>query len=63
MRSLAVLLALVVLGSPAPASAQGNPSITSAEPFKLGTFDIGGDQRIGIVLRDSLVVDLVAANR
>lgn len=63
MRSIAALIALVILGSPALVSAQGNPSVTSAEPFKLGTFDIGGDQRIGIVLRDSLVVDLIAANR
>jgi len=63
MRSLAALVTLVALVSPAPASAQGDPSITSAEPFKLGTFDIAGDQRLGIVLRDSLVVDLVAANR
>jgi 2-keto-4-pentenoate hydratase/2-oxohepta-3-ene-1,7-dioic acid hydratase in catechol pathway len=63
MRVIAVLLALVVVTGPAPASAQGDPSVTSAEPFKLGTFDIAGDQRIGIVLRDTLVVDLVAANR
>jgi len=63
MRSLAALMAVVFLGSPALVSAQGDPSVTSAEPFKLGTFDIAGDQRIGIVLRDSLVVDLVAANR
>ena len=39
------------------------PSISSAEPFKLGTFDIEGEPRIGIVLRDTLVVDLAAANR
>lgn len=63
MRSIAVLMALVILGSPSAASAQGAPSITSAEPFKLGTFEIAGDQKIGIVLRDELVVDLVAANR
>ncbi|MCC7240784.1 MAG: fumarylacetoacetate hydrolase family protein [Acidobacteria bacterium] len=63
MRGIAVLLALVVLGAPAPASAQGDPSVTSVEPFKLGTFDIAGDQRIGVVLRDALVIDLAAANR
>ena len=63
MRSIAVLAALVVLGSPALAGAQGDPSISSAEPFKLGTFEIAGEPRIGIVLRDTLVVDLVAANR
>jgi hypothetical protein len=63
MRSIAVLMALAVLGSPAHSAAQGNPSITSAEPFKLGTFEIAGEPRIGIVLKDALVVDLVAANR
>jgi 2-keto-4-pentenoate hydratase/2-oxohepta-3-ene-1,7-dioic acid hydratase in catechol pathway len=45
-------------------SAQGNRlSLTSAEPFKLGTFDIGGRPAVGIVLRDNLVVELEAANR
>jgi 2-keto-4-pentenoate hydratase/2-oxohepta-3-ene-1,7-dioic acid hydratase in catechol pathway len=63
MRSIAVLMALVIVGSPPLLSAQGNPTITSAEPFKLGTFEIGGEQRIGIVLRDELVVELAAANR
>ena len=52
MKLIAVLVTLVVLAGPAPASAQGDPSITSAEPFKLGTFDIDGEPRIGIVLRD-----------
>jgi hypothetical protein len=36
---------------------------TSAEPFKLGTFEIDGDRHVGIVLRDTLVVELNAANR
>ena len=63
MRVIAVLAALAVLGSPALAAAQGDPSISSAEPFKLGTFEIAGEPRIGIVLRDTLVVDLAAANR
>ena len=34
-----------------------------SEPFKLGTFDIGGDPEVGIVLRDALIVELDAANR
>src|SRR5687767_8365192 len=34
----------------------------SAEPFKVGTFRIGNTQTIGLVLRDSLVVDVVQAN-
>jgi len=33
-----------------------------AEPFKVGTFEIGGDATVGIVLRDSLVLELDAAN-
>ncbi len=63
MKSIAFLTALVVLSSPALTAAQGDPSISSAEPFKLGTFEIAGEPRIGIVLRDTLVVDLAAANR
>lgn len=62
MRPIAIVTAFV-LGTASFAGAQGDPSITSAEPFKLGTFEIGGEPRIGIVLRDSLVVELVAANR
>ena len=34
-----------------------------AEPFKVGTFEIDGEARIGLVLRDALVVDIGAANR
>ena len=63
MRRVLVLAALVALASPALIRAQGGPEIASAEPFKLGTFEIDGDQRIGIVLQDKLVVDLAAANR
>lgn len=63
MRSFVILTALAVLAGPAPAAAQGDPGISSAEPFKLGTFEIAGEPRIGIVLRDSLVVELDAANR
>ena len=33
-----------------------------AEPFKVGTFDSGGSPWVGIVLRDSLIVELDAAN-
>jgi 2,4-diketo-3-deoxy-L-fuconate hydrolase len=35
---------------------------TSAEPFKVGTFRIGAHRTIGLVLRDTLVIDLVQAN-
>lgn len=33
-----------------------------AEPFKVGTFEIAGDPAVGIVLRDSIIVELDAAN-
>ena len=35
---------------------------SSTEPFKVGTFEIEGVPRVSIVLRDSLVVDIEAAN-
>jgi 2-keto-4-pentenoate hydratase/2-oxohepta-3-ene-1,7-dioic acid hydratase in catechol pathway len=34
----------------------------SAEPFKVGTFEIGGAPTVALVLRDALVVDIAAAN-
>ena len=37
-------------------------SVTIAEPFKVGTFEIDGAPTVGIVLRDSLIVELDAAN-
>jgi 2-keto-4-pentenoate hydratase/2-oxohepta-3-ene-1,7-dioic acid hydratase in catechol pathway len=39
------------------------PAATAAEPFKLGTFEIDGEPRIGMVLQDKVVIDLAAANR
>ncbi len=51
MRSLLLLAALAA----APASA-------SVEPFRLGSFEHRGEAFLGIVLRDSLVVDLGRAN-
>jgi 2-keto-4-pentenoate hydratase/2-oxohepta-3-ene-1,7-dioic acid hydratase in catechol pathway len=35
---------------------------SSAQPFKLGTFEIDGEARIGIVLGDELIVELDRAN-
>jgi len=61
MRRTLVPVLLVILASPVTSTAQ--TGVTSAEPFKLGTFEIAGDERIGIVLQDKLIVDLVAANR
>jgi 2-keto-4-pentenoate hydratase/2-oxohepta-3-ene-1,7-dioic acid hydratase in catechol pathway len=61
MRRTAVAAFTVLLAAGgSPLRAQG-PSV--AEPFKLGTFDIEGQTRIGIVLRDGIVVELEAANR
>lgn len=61
MQRILVPVLLVLLASPSWSIAQ--TAITSAEPFKLGTFEIAGDERIGIVLQDKLIVDLNAANR
>ena len=58
-RTIAIVLALAI---PVALSAQGGPAGTSAEPFKLGTFEIQGSPEVGIVLRDSLVVHLGPAN-
>jgi len=49
------LCALVIVGGRASAA-------EIAEPFKVGTFEVGGDARVGIVLRDSLILELDAAN-
>lgn len=40
----------------------GSEHLEAAEAFKVGTFEIEGEARVGIVLRDSLVVDLNPAN-
>ena len=39
----------------------GQPAV--AEPFKVGTFEIDGAPRVGLVLRDALVVEIGEANR
>ena len=62
MRLTLVITLLVSLASPALLSAQSGPAMTSAEPFNVGTFEIHGVPEVGIVLRDSLVVDLDVAN-
>jgi 2-keto-4-pentenoate hydratase/2-oxohepta-3-ene-1,7-dioic acid hydratase in catechol pathway len=62
MRRQSVLAALILLALPTLVLAQG-PAPASAEPFKLGTFEVEGADVIGIVLRDALVVELDAANR
>jgi 2-keto-4-pentenoate hydratase/2-oxohepta-3-ene-1,7-dioic acid hydratase in catechol pathway len=63
MRRIAVLALSFALASASSLLAQGAATLTSAEPFKLGTFEIAGDDVIGIVLQDKIVVELDAANR
>jgi 2-keto-4-pentenoate hydratase/2-oxohepta-3-ene-1,7-dioic acid hydratase in catechol pathway len=53
----------VVAITTAPAALGQAGGVSAVEPFKLGTFDIDGEQHVGIVLRDSWVVELVEANR
>jgi hypothetical protein len=55
MRKILSLVAFVLL----PLAAAG---ADIAEPFKVGTFEIDGSAKVGIVLRDSLIVELDAAN-
>ncbi len=62
MRNTLVLIVLLTLATPVLCLAQAGPATQSAEPFKVGTFEIRGVPHIGIVLRDSLIVDLDAAN-
>ena len=56
------LIAHVLLWIPVTTGAgHGHPAV--AEPFKVGTFEIKDEARVGIVLRDRLVVDLNDANK
>ena len=63
MKRFTLALALVGMISSAFVSGQSPAALRSAEPFKLGTFLVDGRPSVGIVLRDSIVVDLEAANR
>jgi 2-keto-4-pentenoate hydratase/2-oxohepta-3-ene-1,7-dioic acid hydratase in catechol pathway len=62
MPRMHVVTLAILLGVPLAALAQPGSAVNSAEPFKVGTFVIGNTRTTGMVLRDSLVVDLVAAN-
>jgi 2-keto-4-pentenoate hydratase/2-oxohepta-3-ene-1,7-dioic acid hydratase in catechol pathway len=55
------VLALILL-APLAAYAQAGTAAKSVEPFKVGTFRIGGTTTVGLVVRDTLVIDLVQAN-
>ena len=58
----AAFFALLAMGTgPTAVSAQA-AAMDIAEPFKVGTFEIGGEPRVALVLRDALVVDIGAAN-
>ena len=58
----AVFTSLAVGTNPTAASAQA-AAMDVAEPFKVGTFEIDGEPRVALVLRDALVVDIGEANR
>src|SRR5688572_13375387 len=62
MRLTLAMIVIIAVTSPL-ALAQTGPAMKSAEPFKLGTFEIRGDRHVGIVLRDRLIVELNEANR
>ena len=53
------LLGFVLTMLPTHVSAQATES---AEPFAVGTFAVDGQEMVGLVLRDQLVVDIDAAN-
>ena len=58
-----VLLLAAVLAAPLPGFAQAGTAAQSAEPFKVGTFQVGTAAPIvGLVLRERFVVDLTRAN-
>ena len=57
------LLALATLAVTTPLPAQTPTRTDIAEPFKVGTFEIEGEARVALVLRDALIVDIGAANR
>jgi 2-keto-4-pentenoate hydratase/2-oxohepta-3-ene-1,7-dioic acid hydratase in catechol pathway len=59
VRLTLTLAVLAVLASPGLVQAQ---AMSSAEPFKVGTFQIDGAPTVGLVLRDALIVPLAAAN-
>ena len=59
----ALFTSLAAGPGPAAASAQTGGSTDIAEPFKVGTFEIDGEPRVALVLRDALVVDIGEANR
>ena len=62
MRKTFVVAVAMALFSPLAVLAQGPTGVEPAEPFKVGTFNIHGVPHVGVVLRDSLVIDIEVAN-
>ncbi len=62
MQKKTLVLLIALAGLPFSAAAQTGSAAQSAEPFKVGTFGINGEETVGIVLRDQFVIDLEAAN-
>ena len=60
MRRILILAAVIALFT-APAPVAQGPGVEPVEPFKVGTFDIHGVPHVGLVLRDSLVIDIEIA--
>ena len=61
MRRILIIVAVTVMSFSGAVSAQG-PGAEPAEPFHVGTFDIHDVPHVGLVLRDSLVIDIEVAN-
>ena len=55
-------LTAIVLGATLLATTSYAQATKPAEPFKVGTFEIRKTPTVGLVLRDSLIVDIAAAN-
>jgi 2-keto-4-pentenoate hydratase/2-oxohepta-3-ene-1,7-dioic acid hydratase in catechol pathway len=62
MQRVFIFSLLAAFASPISVLAQSGAAATPAEPFKVGTFDIHGVPHVGVVLRDSLVIDIEVAN-
>ncbi|MBT5030905.1 MAG: fumarylacetoacetate hydrolase family protein [Proteobacteria bacterium] len=62
MRHFLKITLFLLFVSPAISLAQDG-NLSSVEPFKLGTFEIEGTPKVGVVLRDEFIVDLNAANQ
>ena len=63
LAGLIAFVAFISWPGPTPIKGQPGPAGKPGEPFKVGTFEIRKAPRVGLVLRDSVVVDIEAANR